>query len=206
MSAHCCPPSAPQPDQPQPNKYRRVLWIALLVNFTMFALEIASGLHANSVALLADSLDFFGDAVNYGLSLWVLGMHISTRAKAALVKAVSMGIFGIWVLWNALSHLMSGVVPAPQTMSIIGVIALLANLGVAWLLYAYRNGDSNMRSVWLCTRNDAIGNVAVILAAAGVFGTGSAWPDLLVATMMASLALHAAWQVITQAKAELHRH
>lgn len=206
MSAHCCPPPTPRPDKPQPPGYRRVLWVALIVNFSMFLLEVASGLQANSASLLADSLDFFGDAANYGLSLWVLGMHVSFRAKASLVKALSMALFGLWVLGTAISHLISGIVPAPETMSAIGLLALLANFSVAWLLYAYRDGDSNMRSVWLCTRNDAIGNVAVILAAAGVFGTGSAWPDLLVATMMASLALHAAWQVLTQAKTELHRH
>jgi Co/Zn/Cd efflux system component len=183
-----------------------VLWIALLVNFAMFVTEIASGLRADSVSLLADSLDFFGDAANYGLSLWVLGMHLSIRAKASLVKAISMAIFGVWILVTAFTHFLSGVVPAPETMSIIGILALLANLGVAWLLYAYRDGDSNMRSVWLCTRNDAIGNVAVILAALGVFGTGSAWPDLLVASIMASLALQASWQVIIQARAELHTH
>lgn len=206
MSAHCCPPSAPQPNHPQPQNYRRALWIALLVNLAMFIVEIASGLHANSVSLLADSLDFFGDAASYGLSLWVLSMHLSIRAKASLVKAISMAIFGLWILGSALSHLLSGVIPAPETMSMIGVLALLANLGVAWLLYAYRDGDSNMRSVWLCTRNDAIGNLAVILAALGVFGTGSAWPDLLVAAIMASLALHAAWQVIIQARVELKTH
>ncbi len=206
MSAHCCPPSAPPPDHTQRPNYRRVLWIALLVNFAMFVTEIASGLRADSVSLLADSLDFFGDAANYGLSLWVLGMHLSIRAKASLVKAISMAIFGVWILVTAFTHFLSGVVPAPETMSIIGILALLANLGVAWLLYAYRDGDSNMRSVWLCTRNDAIGNVAVILAALGVFGTGSAWPDLLVASIMASLALQASWQVIIQARAELHTH
>lgn len=200
MSAHCC---NPPPNQSQPHRYRVVLWIALLVNFAMFVIEIVSGLHANSVSLLADSVDFFGDAVNYGLSLWVLGLPVSARAKASLIKAASMAIFGVWILGSAFSHLMSGVIPAPETMSIIGALALLANLSVAWLLYAYRNGDSNMRSVWLCTRNDAIGNVAVMLAAAGVFGTGSAWPDLLVASIMASLALHAAWQVMIQANTEL---
>lgn len=206
MSAHCCPPNPPQPNHAQPQHYRRVLWIALLVNFTMFMVEIASGLYANSVSLLADSLDFFGDAANYGLSLWVLGMSLSSRAKASMVKAISMAIFGLWVLGSAFTHLISGVIPTPETMSIIAVLALLANIGVAWLLYAYRDGDSNMRSVWLCTRNDAIGNVAVILAAAGVFGTGAAWPDLVVATIMASLALHAAWQVMAQAKTELKTH
>lgn len=169
-------------------------------------IEVASGLHANSVSLLADSLDFFGDAANYGLSLWVLGMHVSVRARASLVKAISMGLFGLWILGSAVSHFISGIVPSPETMSAIGLLALLANLAVAWLLYAYRHGDSNMRSVWLCTRNDAIGNVAVILAAAGVFGTGSAWPDLMVAVVISCLALHAAWQVIAQAKSELHRH
>lgn len=203
MSDHCCTP--PENNVPPPSpRYRRVLWVALLVNLSMFGIEMTAGMQANAVSLLADSLDFLGDTVNYGLSLWVLGKQRTVRAKASLLKAVSMGLFGIWVLVTAISHWMSGVVPAAETMSVVGVLALIANVGVAWLLYAYRNGDSNMRSVWLCTRNDVIGNLAVILAAAGVFGTGLAWPDLLVASLMASLALHAAWQVTTQAHAELH--
>lgn len=201
MSAHCCNhDSSPQPDP----KYRRILWIALIVNTLMFAIEIIFSLQANSVSLLADSIDFLGDAANYGISLWVLAQSVRTRAKASLFKAASMALFGIGVLVHAIWNAITGVLPDAQTMSLVGLLALAANLGVAWLLYAYRNGDSNMRSVWLCTRNDALGNIAVIIAAIGVFGTGTAWPDLFVAMVMASLALTAAWQVTKQARKELH--
>ena len=203
MSAHCCSPTEPNQGNSHDGRYRKILWIALIVNITMFVVEIVSGVKANSVSLLADSLDFLGDAANYGISLWVLGMTLSIRAKASLIKAISMAAFGIWVLSSAIWHFVSGVIPSAETMGIIGVVALVANLGVAALLYAYRDGDSNMRSVWLCTRNDALGNVAVILAAIGVFGTGAAWPDLLVAIIMASLALHSAWSVIMHARSEL---
>lgn len=200
MSAHCC--NHDSPPQPDP-KYRRILWIALIVNFVMFAIEIIFSLQSKSVSLLADSIDFLGDAANYGLSLWVLAMSVQTRAKASLVKAASMALFGIGVLVHAIWNAITGVVPDAQTMSLVGLLALAVNLGVAWLLYAYRNGDSNMRSVWLCTRNDALGNIAVIIAAIGVFGTGTAWPDLIVAAIMASLALTAALQVVKQARHEL---
>jgi len=203
MSAHCCPPQEPRQGCSHQDRYRKILWIAFIVNTTMFAVEIVSGVKAGSVSLLADSLDFLGDAVNYGISLWVLGMGLAIRAKASLIKAMSMAAFGLWVLGNALWHFLTGVIPRAETMVLIGIIALVANLGVAALLYAYREGDSNMRSVWLCTRNDAIGNVAVIFAAIGVFGTGAAWPDLMVATIMASLALHSSWSVIKHARAEL---
>lgn len=203
MSAHCCSSTEPEQGNSHDGRYRKVLWIALMVNITMFVVEIVSGVKANSVSLLADSLDFLGDAVNYGISLWVLGMAITVRAKASLIKAISMAAFGIWVLSSAVWHFVTGVLPSAETMGLIGVVALAANLGVAALLYAYREGDSNMRSVWLCTRNDALGNVAVILAAIGVFGTGAAWPDLLVAMIMASLALHSAWSVIMHARTEL---
>jgi len=201
MSTHCC--NHDSPPQPDP-KYRRILWIALVVNFVMFAIEIIFSLQSKSVSLLADSIDFLGDAANYGISLWVLAMSVKARATASLFKAASMALFGIGVLAHAIWNAITGVVPDAQTMSLVGLLALVANLAVAWLLYAYRNGDSNMRSVWLCTRNDALGNVAVIIAAVGVFGTGTAWPDLIVAAIMASLALTAAWQVMKQARKELH--
>ena len=169
----------------------------------MFVVEIVSGVKANSVSLLADSLDFLGDAANYGISLWVLGMALTKRARASLIKAMSMAAFGVWILGSAIWHFVSGVIPNAETMGLIGVIALFANLGVATLLYTYREGDSNMRSVWLCTCNDALGNVAVILAAIAVFSAGAVWPDLIVATIMASLALHSACVVIKQARSEL---
>lgn len=204
MGAHCCNHNHDTPNAPDP-KYRRILWIALVVNALMFVIEIIFSQKANSVSLLADSIDFLGDAANYGISLYVLAMSAQVRAKASLIKAASMALFGIGVLTHAVWNAIAGVVPDAQTMSLIGALALAANFSVALLLYAYRNGDSNMRSVWLCTRNDALGNVAVILAAVGVFGTGTGWPDLIVAAIMATLALTAAWQVIRQAQMEL-RH
>lgn len=158
---------------------------------------------ANSVSLFADSLDFLGDSANYGISLWVLGMSVAVRAKASLFKALTMGAFGLWVVGNAVWNATTGVLPSAETMGIVGVLAFVANLSVAALLYTYREGDSNMRSVWLCTRNDALGNIAVILAAVGVFGTGKSWPDLIVASIMASLALHSAWFVNKHARTEL---
>jgi Co/Zn/Cd efflux system component len=205
MSAHChhchdhCAPA------PQDPRYRRVLWIALILNAAMFALEIGAGLQAGSVSLLADAVDFAGDAANYGLSLAVLGMGMAMRARAALVKALSMGAFGIVVLLRTAWSLYHGVVPEPVTMGAVAVLALTVNLAVAALLYAWREGDANMRSVWLCTRNDAIGNLAVGAAALGVFGTGTAWPDLAVATIMAALALSSSLDVARQARRELSK-
>lgn len=169
----------------------------------MFGVELFAGWRSGSLALLADSVDFFGDAVNYGLSIWVLAMSLAIRAKAALVKAASMGLFGLWILGSAIWRVFNGGLPDAQTMTLIGLLAFAVNLLVAFLLYAYRNGDSNMRSVWLCTRNDALGNIAVVIAALGVFGTGTAWPDLIVASFMAGLALTAAVQVLRQARGEL---
>jgi Co/Zn/Cd efflux system component len=202
MGAHCCNHESPEAAL-RSRRYRRILWIALAVNLLMFAVEIGAGLKAGSVSLLADSLDFLGDSANYAISLWVLGMSLALRARAAQFKAASMLLFGIGVLAAALWHWWQGEVPSAPTMGVVGGLALLANVGVAALLYAYREGDSNMRSVWLCTRNDALGNLAVLAAALGVFGTGSAWPDLIVATIMATLAITAAVQVLRQADGEL---
>lgn len=199
MAGHCC---NSQPTRPS-SRYRRILWIALAVNLGMFVVEMAAGAHAGSTSLLADSLDFLGDAGNYAISLWVLGMGVVARARASLFKALSMLAFALGVLATALWQLMNQTLPDAPTMGSVGLLALFANLGVAALLYTYRDGDSNMRSVWLCTRNDALGNIAVLLAALGVFGTGSAWPDLLVAFGMASLALTSAYQVTLQARQEM---
>jgi Co/Zn/Cd efflux system component len=202
MGAHCCNHESPEAAL-RSRRYRRILWIALTVNLLMFAVEIGAGLKAGSVSLLADSLDFLGDSANYAISLWVLGMSLALRARAAQFKAASMLLFGLGVLGAALWHWWQGEVPSAPTMGVVGGLALLANVGVAALLYAYREGDSNMRSVWLCTRNDALGNLAVLAAALGVFGTGSAWPDLIVAAIMATLAITAAVQVLRQADGEL---
>ncbi len=200
MSDSCCAvPVTPAVDL----AYRRVLWIALVLNASMFGVELAASLSADSVSLLADAIDFFGDAGNYALSLAVLGLAASVRAKAAVFKAACMGAFGVFVLARALWSLHSGAVPDAATMGVVAVVALLVNAGVAWMLFRFRTGDANMRSVWLCSRNDALANIAVMLAALGVFGTGSAWPDLLVAAVIASLALSSAWSVVRQASGEL---
>jgi Co/Zn/Cd efflux system component len=183
--------------------FRKVLWIALVSNALMFFLEVGASWSAGSVSLLADSLDFGGDAANYALSLFVLGMALQTRAKAAFLKGISMGLYGLGVLGFALYAAFQGEVPSYATMGVVGFMALCVNVGVAALQYRYRNGDSNMRSVWLCSRNDAIGNLAVLGAAMLVGFTQTAWPDLLVAAFMASLGLSSSISVIRQARAEL---
>ena len=204
MSAHCCEHDTPKPEAIlNLARYRQILWVALVVNAGMFLVEIGAGLQAGSLSLLADAVDFAGDALNYGVSLAVLASALAWRARAAILKAVSMMGFGLYVLGAALWSVWHGEVPQAFTMGAVAVLALLANVGVAWMLYAFREGDANMRSVWLCSRNDAIGNVAVLLAALGVFGTGSAWPDLVVASLMAALALHGGWSVLQQARAEI---
>ncbi len=198
---HACAP-LPASDDP---RYRRVLWAALAINAAMFAVEVLAGLRSGSVSLLADAVDFFGDAANYGVSLMVLGLPLVWRSRAAWVKGVSMGAFGIFVLLQAVLSALSGDVPQASTMGAVGALALAANGAVALMLLAWRDGDANRRSAWLCSRNDALGNLAVMAAALGVFGTGSAWPDLAVAVVMAALALNAALSVVRQAMAELRQ-
>lgn len=196
----CCPVESVTPVAPG---YRRILWVALIVNAGMFVVEALAGVNAESVSLLADATDFLGDAANYAISLYVLGLAIAWRARAALLKAASMGLFGLWVIGQAIYNAVFAASPDPMVMGVIGIIAFAANLAVAILLYRYREGDANMRSVWLCTRNDAIGNLAVLLAASGVFATGTPWPDIAVAAIMAILALHAAVSVLRQSLGEL---
>ncbi|MEX5443271.1 cation transporter [Acinetobacter schindleri] len=191
----------PAPIKPN-SKFRMALWIALWINLSMFLVELVGGAYAHSSALWADSLDFFGDAVNYGISLAVLGASLYWRATVALIKGLTMAAFGLVVMAKVIYAYLFGIPPEAITMGIIGAIALLANVITAVILYAFRDGDSNMKSVWLCSRNDAIGNVAVIFAAIGVFGTGSLWPDMIVAVIMASLGLTAGYQVVKQALQE----
>lgn len=188
--------------------YRRVLWIVLALNAAMFAVEIGAGLAAGSVSLLADALDFLGDAASYGISLLVVGMALRYRAMAALAKGVSMGLFGLWVIGVTIWHAAQGTVPSAMTtsamtMGVVGFAALAVNAAAFGLLWAYRNGDANMRSVWICSRNDVLGNIAVMLAALGVFGTNTGWPDIVVAAIMAGLALQGSAIVIRQSLAEL---
>lgn len=203
MSSRCCDSGCSTPVV-SPG-FRKALWIALAINLAMFVVEIVSGLRSGSVSLLADAIDFAGDAANYGITLVVLSMGLVWRSRAAMVKGLSMLAFGVFVLGRAGWSIYADVVPEPLTMGVIGALALVANVIVALLLYAFREGDANMRSVWLCSRNDAIGNIAVMIAAAGVFSTGSGWPDLIVALIMAGLALSAGYSVVRQARQELGR-
>jgi Co/Zn/Cd efflux system component len=185
--------------------YRRVLWIVLVINATMFLVEIGAGLAAVSASLQADALDFFGDASNYAISLLVVGMALRYRAMAALAKGSTMGLFGLWIIGTAFWHALHGTLPSAIAMGAVGFVALAANAISFGLLWAYRDGDANMRSAWICTRNDVLGNLAVLLAAAGVFGTGTGWPDIIVAGIMACLALQGAWLVVRQSLSELRQ-
>ena len=200
MSSTCCGPEHGKGDSPA---WRRVLWIALVLNASMFALEIGAGVAADSRSLQADALDFLGDAANYAISLAVVSLGLVWRARAALLKGGTIILFGLFVLGSAIWTALGKASPDPTVMGTVGLLALLINAGVALMLYRYRNGDANMRSVWICSRNDALGNVAVMLAAVGVFGTGTAWPDLIVAGIMASLALVGGYQIVRQARGEL---
>jgi Co/Zn/Cd efflux system component len=183
--------------------WRRALWIALIVNAGMFSAEIAAGFAAASASLQADALDFLGDSANYAISLGVAGLGLTWRARAALVKGWALLVLGLWVLLTTLGHVLMGTLPHADIMGVIGLLALAANGAIALLLFQFRRGDANMRSVWICSRNDAIGNVAVLAAAAGVFGTESGWPDVIVAVTMATLSLSGGWQIIRQASGEL---
>jgi Co/Zn/Cd efflux system component len=183
--------------------WRRALWIALAVNALMFLAEIGAGLHAGSASLQADALDFLGDSANYALSLGVAGMALAWRARVALAKGATLLALGLWVIGVTAFYAWSGTLPKAPVMGVVGMLALLANGAVALMLFRFRAGDANMRSVWICSRNDVIGNLAVLLASAGVFGTGTGWPDLAVAAIMAGLGIASGWQIIRQAFSEL---
>jgi Co/Zn/Cd efflux system component len=185
--------------------YRRALWVVLGINAAMFLVEIAAGLAAGSASLQADALDFLSDAANYGISLLVVGMALRYRAMAALAKGASMAAFGVWVIATVIWHAVHGTLPSAVAMGAVGVAALAANGASFGILWFYRAGDANMRSAWICTRNDALGNLAVLLAAAGVFGTGTGWPDIVVAGAMAVLALQGASTVLRQSLSELRQ-
>lgn len=204
--AGCCAGSCASDKGAVSPRFRKALWVALVINALMFAVEIVGGLRSGSVSLLADAVDFAGDAANYGLSLAVLSMGLLWRTRAALVKGLTMGAYGLFVIGKTAWAAMAGVPPEPYTMGAIGLLAFAANVTVAVMLYAFRDGDANMRSVWLCSRNDAIVNVAIVLAALGVLGSGTAWPDLAVASVIAVLALSAAASVVRQARGEIGAH
>jgi Co/Zn/Cd efflux system component len=190
------------PERGNPS-YRRALWIVLAINAGMFLVEIGAGLAAGSASLQADALDFLGDAANYGISLLVVGMALRYRAMAAFAKGVSMGAFGLWVIATVVWHAVQGTLPSAVMMGAVGFAALTANAVSFGILWFYRTGDANMRSAWICTRNDVLGNLAVLLAALGVFGTGTGWPDILVAATMAALALQGASTVLRQSLGEM---
>jgi Co/Zn/Cd efflux system component len=171
----------------------------------MFVVEIGAGLAAGSASLQADALDFLGDAANYGISLVVAGMALHYRAAAALAKGATMILFGLWVIGVLIWHSIHGTLPSAFTMGAVGFAALVANAASFGLLWAYRGGDANMRSAWICTRNDVLGNLAVLLAALGVFGTGTGWPDIIVAAIMGALALQGAAIVVRQSLLELRQ-
>ena len=197
-----CSCSAPEPKSPAPG-FRRVLWLALWINLGMFLVEGLASLFSGSVSLMADAIDFFGDSANYVLSLTVLSMGMLWRGRAAMVKGITMAVFGLLVWGRAIWVLQKDMTPEPMTMGLVGFMALVANVGVAAMLFRFRSGDSDMRSVWLCSRNDAIGNVAVMIAALGVFGTGTAWPDLVVAAIMGTLAITAGVSVVRHARSDI---
>ena len=203
MADDCCKAACGTTATLNDPRWRRALWIALVVNSGMFAVEMAAGAAADSRALQADALDFLGDAANYAISLLVAGMALAWRARAALAKGLTLIGLGGWVMITAVLAALGGAAPQPELMGIIGALALAANTGVAIMLYRFRTGDANMRSVWICSRNDAIGNIAVMAAALGVFGTGTAWPDLIVAAILALLGISGGVQIVRQARREL---
>ena len=183
--------------------YKRVLWGVIFINAAMFFVEMSAGKLAGSQALQADALDFLGDALTYGLSLAVIGMSLKVRSTAALIKGLSLLFMGLWVFGSTVYQIFILGVPSAQIMGLIGLLALAANLASVLLLMRYKDGDANVRSVWLCSRNDAIGNVAVMIASFAVFLTASAWPDLIVAIIMAGLFLRSAQLILVQAWQEL---
>jgi Co/Zn/Cd efflux system component len=206
MGDCCCTPPALDLDRNRGNAvYRRVLWAVLAINAAMFLVEIGAGVAAGSASLQADALDFLGDAANYAISLLVVGMALRYRASAAMAKGLTMAAFGSWVIATVIWHAAHGTLPSAFTMGAVGVAALAANAASFGLLWAYRHGDANMRSAWICTRNDVLGNLAVLLAALGVFGTGTGWPDVIVAAIMATLALQGAATVIRHSLSELRQ-
>ena len=192
---------------PENTAFKRVLWISLILNFGMFFVELIYGVLAGSLSLRADAIDFLGDGTNYFVTLFILNSALKTKAKVSMGKAVFMIGFGTWILIEAGLRFFSHEVPEPNIMSWVGVAALIINAFCALLLYKFRDGDSNMQSIWLCSRNDAIGNVAVIGAAGLVYWLGAQWPDLVVAIFIAALAVHSGFQIIRSARNELtHGH
>lgn len=203
MSIHCTGCSGDTPNAATDRQYRRILWFALLTNFGMFITEIVAGAVGQSLSLTADAMDFFSDSVNYAITLAVLGLSLNSRASAALFKGICMGLVGLYVLYTSISHIINGVLPQAHIMGIVGFLALLTNVVVALLLFRHRAGDANRQSIWICSRNDAIANIAVIAAGGGVWFSQSGWPDVCVGLGIAALGLWGANTIIRKSLAEL---
>ncbi len=184
--------------------YKKILWVIIAINFTMFVVEMVASQYSNSMALRADALDFLADSLTYTISLLVIGMSLRTRAKAALFKGILLAVLGVWVFGSTLYRVFILGVPNEMIMGTIAILAFSANVVSALLLMKYRDGDANVRSVWLCSRNDAIANLAVLAAAVMVFYSQSPWPDLVVAFIMSGLFLHSSWSIIRQAREEMN--
>jgi len=182
--------------------YKRILYWVIGINALMFIVEMAAGIGAQSQALQADALDFLADTLTYGLSLWAIGKALSIRSNAAIIKSISLLLMALWVSGSTIYRLFILNTPEAYTMGAVAIAAFSANVISVVLLREYKDGDANVRSVWLCSRNDAIGNFVVLIAALGVWGTGTAWPDLLVAFLLAALFLSSAWQILRQSLAE----
>jgi len=201
MSANCCGQETTFDGLSA--DYRRRLWAVIAINGAMFVAEMAAGALAGSQALQADALDFLGDTLTYGISLAVIGAALPVRAWAAFVNGASLTLMALWVFGSTAYHVLVLGVPRAEVMGAIGLLALAANLGSVLLLLRYKDGDANVRSVWLCSRNDAIGNVAVMIAALGVWGTATRWPDLIVAGIMAALFLYSSARILQQSVREI---
>lgn len=201
MGKDCCHPIDTDPsDSPG---WRRVLWIALSLNFAMFWIELWSAWQSGSVSLQADSLDFLGDSFNYGVSLWVVNRALTTRARVSLLKGATMLGLGLWVLVQTVAKIRGQVLPEAPTMGSVGGLALLVNVSVAIMLFRFKDGDSNRQSIWLCTRNDAIGNLLVVLGAGAVFWFQAGWPDWVIGGVLAALGVQSGLHVIRIARTEL---
>ena len=203
MSANCC---ADKKFDGVSERYKRILLVVIALNALMFGVEITGGIFSQSQALQADALDFLADSLSYGMSLWVIGRSMTLRSSVAIVKGVSLAAMGGWVLLSTIYRIFTEHTPEPFTMGWIAVCALGVNLLSVLLLLTYKDGDANVRSVWLCSRNDAIGNVAVMLAAVAVAYTQSGWPDLIVAFLMSGLFFNSSIQIIRQSIKERREH
>lgn len=176
--------------------YQRILWIVAGLNFLMFGVELGWGIAASSQALLADSLDLLGDGLTYSLSLWAIHQTPRHRSIVAMLKGGSLLLFALIIFIDIIIHIFAKHTPLPITMGWVAATVLTVNVLCAILLYRFRDGDANIRSVWLCSRNDAIGNILVMIAAGAVFLFQSGWPDLLAAGILVLLFLSSAIRIL----------